>query len=232
MLDWLVALADTLGTACDLSTIFRALRDFAVASVPCIGVFVSLYDDEQKLRTAAYAWGDGEEVDASRLPPMPITVDGPNSRAVTTGQVVITDNYLEKMKGHNVVSVGPTPERLPQSSLVAPMIVLGRIVGTIEVQAYERAAYKDEHVTAMRMAGSLAAIAIENTRLFAVESDARAAAEEGNRIKDEFLATLSHELRTPLTSILGWSHLLRSGRLNAEASARALETIERNARAD
>jgi PAS domain S-box-containing protein len=54
---------------------------------------------------------------------------------------------------------------------------------------------------------------------------------EANRIKDEFLATLSHEMRTPLTSILGWAHLLQAGSLNAETSVRALEAIQRNARA-
>ena len=57
------------------------------------------------------------------------------------------------------------------------------------------------------------------------------AAEEANRLKDDFLATLSHELRTPLTAMLGWLHLLRSGRLPEEKRARALETVERNARA-
>ncbi len=53
---------------------------------------------------------------------------------------------------------------------------------------------------------------------------------EANRVKDEFLATLSHELRTPLTAILGWARLLRSGTLDAERSAGALEAIERNAK--
>src|SRR3954449_12916598 len=33
-------------------------------------------------------------------------------------------------------------------------------------------------------------------------------ADEANRVKDEFLATLSHELRTPLNSVLGWARLL------------------------
>ena len=50
-----------------------------------------------------------------------------------------------------------------------------------------------------------------------------------NRIKDEFLATLSHELRTPLNAIVGWTRLLRTGRLDQRTSARALETIDRNA---
>jgi PAS domain S-box-containing protein len=56
-------------------------------------------------------------------------------------------------------------------------------------------------------------------------------AQEANRLKDEFLATVSHELRTPLTAILGWAHLLRAGRLDEEGAGKALETIERNARA-
>jgi hypothetical protein len=60
---------------------------------------------------------------------------------------------------------------------------------------------------------------------------AHAAAEEANRLKDDFLATVSHELRTPLTAMLGWLQLLRSGRLPEEKRARALETVERNARA-
>ncbi|HYV57859.1 MAG TPA: response regulator, partial [Candidatus Nitrosopolaris sp.] len=58
----------------------------------------------------------------------------------------------------------------------------------------------------------------------------RAAAEAANRTKDEFLATLSHELRTPLGAILGWTRLLRSRKLDEPAAARALETIERNAK--
>src|SRR5687767_8348200 len=56
-------------------------------------------------------------------------------------------------------------------------------------------------------------------------------AEESSRLKEEFLATISHELRTPLSAILGWTRMLRLGQLSAEDHAKALDTIERNARA-
>jgi signal transduction histidine kinase/ActR/RegA family two-component response regulator len=67
--------------------------------------------------------------------------------------------------------------------------------------------------------------------LYEREQAARRRAEEANRLKDEFLSTVSHELRTPLNAILGWTWLLDSGKLDAEASRRARATIERNARA-
>lgn len=59
----------------------------------------------------------------------------------------------------------------------------------------------------------------------------RTQAEELSRLKDEFLATMSHELRTPLNAIFGWATLMRTRRLDAATQERALETIERNARA-
>jgi signal transduction histidine kinase len=63
------------------------------------------------------------------------------------------------------------------------------------------------------------------------EQAARLEAESATRLKDEFLATVSHELRTPLSAILGWSAMLRTSKFDQPAVDRALETIERNARA-
>ncbi|HJU93725.1 MAG TPA: ATP-binding protein [Pyrinomonadaceae bacterium] len=69
----------------------------------------------------------------------------------------------------------------------------------------------------------------ERDQLLIRERSARSDAEKANRLKDEFLATLSHELRTPLNAVIGWSRILKSGRLDDESSGHAIEVIERNA---
>jgi signal transduction histidine kinase/DNA-binding response OmpR family regulator len=70
----------------------------------------------------------------------------------------------------------------------------------------------------------------ERAEMLSRAQAARAEAEEANRLKDEFLATVSHELRAPLNAMLGWVTLAREGRLDEPGKARALETVERNAR--
>ena len=63
-----------------------------------------------------------------------------------------------------------------------------------------------------------------------IEQAAHRETETAARLKDEFVMTVSHELRTPLTAIAGWAQILETGRLNAQQTASAVQTIARSAR--
>ncbi|WP_242071933.1 chemotaxis protein CheB [Nostoc sp. FACHB-110] len=71
----------------------------------------------------------------------------------------------------------------------------------------------------------------ERAQLLAQEQSARLEAEASNRTKDEFLSILSHELRNPLHSILGWSDLLQKQNLDTTQMNRAVDMIQRGAKA-
>jgi len=68
----------------------------------------------------------------------------------------------------------------------------------------------------------------ERAALLAREQEARAAAEDANRLKDDFLAVLSHELRTPLNTAIGWVRLIETGQLAPEESEKGIGAIRRS----
>jgi signal transduction histidine kinase len=94
--------------------------------------------------------------------------------------------------------------------------------------ARELLARVEAHLNLQRIRRESEAAVLE---LMSREKEARASAELANRIKDDFLAILSHELRTPLNAIVGWTHLLKSGKLSEIDRQRGINVIERNAAA-
>jgi signal transduction histidine kinase len=99
----------------------------------------------------------------------------------------------------------------------------GRITGAIHLSGKRSGEFDAEDETLLVQVAQIASIAGENT-LF---KDAQ----EANRLKDQFLATLSHELRTPLQALLSWASLLQEDASDPALLARGLEVIERSARA-
>src|SRR5262245_52679898 len=72
---------------------------------------------------------------------------------------------------------------------------------------------------------------LERQRAEAVRQQQSTPAQGVNLMKEDFLAVVSHELRQPLNSILGWSQLLRRGKLDEDGRIQAVETIEQSAKA-
>ncbi|MEH1907318.1 MAG: PAS domain S-box protein [Nostoc sp.] len=112
-----------------------------------------------------------------------------------------------------------------------PLIAQGRLLGTLSFASRTRLSFTENQKGMMQAVCDQIAIAMERASLIASLQQQTEQLQEANRMKDEFLGILSHELRSPLNAILGWAQLLQRSKLNETLMARAVETIERNAKA-
>ena len=139
----------------------------------------------------------------------------------------------DEIVGKSIKTIIP-PDRLPEEDFV-----LSQVRKAIRIEHFE--------TVRVRKDGSLIDISLtvspikgKDGQVIGVSKIARdiserkrllAELEQSNRLKDEFLATLSHELRTPLNAVMGYAQMLREGKIGEQSQGRALELIDRNARA-
>jgi PAS domain S-box-containing protein len=137
----------------------------------------------------------------------------------------------ERIDHYETIRVTKDGRKLDISLTVSPIKgPTGEVVGASKIarditeQRQARVALDEAYEEAERARGEAEKAAAEKEQMYQQ-------AEESSRLKEEFLATISHELRTPLSAVLGWTRMLRLGQLSEEDRTKALDTIERNARA-
>ncbi|MEH2288802.1 PAS domain S-box protein [Nostoc sp.] len=132
-------------------------------------------------------------------------------------------------------STDPQTELIRSLSLTAyyayPLIAQGRLLGTLSFGSRTLLSFTDNQKGMIQAVCDQIAIAMERASLIASLQQQTEQLQEVNQMKDEFLGILSHELRSPLNAILGWAQLLQRSKLSDTQMARAMETIERNAKA-
>ncbi|MCA1616283.1 MAG: GAF domain-containing protein [Acidobacteria bacterium] len=210
----------------------RTLARVAELVVPSLADWcaIDMLTDERALRRIAVVHQDPAKVElarelARRYPPTLSEREGV-AKVVRTGRPEIYPNVPEELLAlvaRDADHLRLLREMGLRSAMVVPLVAQGSVVGAITLVTSESGRrYSEADLPFVEDLARRAALAIENARLYRE-------AQEVNRLKDEFLATLSHELRTPLTAVLGWTRLLATGQLDEATSKRAMETIERNA---
>ena len=165
--------------------------------------------------------------------PLPRATDlfGPAFRS--EGTVRIADVSTDARYGPRSPYHGLPPDDVKVTSYLAVPVVSrsGEVLGGLFFGHPEASAFTARTERMVETLAAQATVAIDNVRLYEAQKRALAHAEDASRLKDLFLATVSHELRAPLNAVLGWTYLMRTSQMSADEMARALETVERNARA-
>jgi PAS domain S-box-containing protein len=169
-----------------------------------------------------------ETAEALRKYPASLNVDSPAAKAIRGGEPLVSNECPPEM----IARAAQSPEHLDlltrfgvRAFMMAPLRARGRTLGLLSVGTFdERRTFGPRDVALAADLSSRAGLALDNALLYRH-------AQEANRLKEDFLATLSHELRTPLNALLGWTQMLKSPGVDEATRRRAMESIERNARA-
>jgi putative nucleotidyltransferase with HDIG domain len=113
-----------------------------------------------------------------------------------------------------------------RSHLFLPVDWAGRRLAVLAIHARKKRSWTPQEMTLIDMFTGMAAVALENTRLYR-ELEGKAAAladlnvnlEAAVHAKTRFLSTVSHELRSPLFVVTGYANLITDGTFGPLAAA-------------
>jgi signal transduction histidine kinase len=203
-----------IGSAGDLDSVLATVMQAMRSLVEFKGGTIQLVDDGG-VYVAAADPPVSEDVKLARVP----VGSGLSGRVISNGRTVYSPDLLLDDR------VDPKLRRLgsnaaTRSYVAVPLIVAGTVIGALQVDSVEVAAFDEDDVALLEGLATQVSGAIESARRHEQVM-------ELERMKGDFIARISHELRTPLTIMGGFTDtlLLHGKRLSPDQHREVLERI-------
>jgi K+-sensing histidine kinase KdpD len=198
VLEFQALLADVshrIGPARELAPTLRTVLEAMRSLVEFRGGSICLVDD-RGVYVAAADEDISPEMAAARVP----VGTGLAGRVVASGEAIYSpDLDTDERVDPDLRRLGTN--RPTKSYLAVPLVCLGRVIGVLQVDSVQTAAFDGEDQALLQGLATQVAGAIESARH---NEEIR----NLERLKADFLARVSHELRTPLTIISGFADTL------------------------
>lgn len=169
-----------LSATLDLDAVYKTVHTVVAQVMPCDGLFISAYDpQEQNIRCLA-AWSEGDRMDVSELPSIPLEPEGQGtqSRVIRSGESLLLGDYQHYMQtaetryyvreDGNLAEDGEVTEdaQITRSALIAPLKLEGQVIGAVQVFSYHRDAFRQDDLSFLEALLPQISAAVANARLF------------------------------------------------------------------
>jgi two-component system, OmpR family, phosphate regulon sensor histidine kinase PhoR len=193
----LLEAARQLGETLEPERVYERFHLLLADVVPHDGIVVSSYHEAESLIRCEYAWVDGNLVDPTTLPPVPLNREGGGmqSRVIVSGEPLLVNDVVQKTaetggtyynvdrEGHvrKIPDLGPADTT---AAMMAPVKHEQRVVGVVQLMRDSGHYTDDDFQLFQGLVGQMAAavrnarLQQEQRRLAAAEAAARARADE------------------------------------------------------
>jgi signal transduction histidine kinase len=203
-------ISHSLSGSTELNKLYPAIFARVRQVIPVDVFYIGLLNEAHTEIDVPYLVEDGEK-QAPRSFPIENTLA---DRIVRDGKPL----YLSKAE-YQMPHVRSGQTGKPSEAVMFVPLCLGEdAIGIISAQSYTPDAYTEQQLSLLDSIGRIAAVAINNARLFAREKEVL-------RGREEFISLVAHELKNPLAALLGHAQILERRARNADEKLRRPITI-------